>query len=519
MGRFNLKRHKWILTRRISQWIWLGIFAVLFVMTDYSGYGEPPCTVSFFFRINPLAGLTAMLSSRMWILLLLPGLFFLLSSLFLGRWFCGWMCPLGTLLDSVHPVIKGKQTLPGNPRRTIRFALLIILLVSALFGYQLAGLFDPFAILVRGLAVSVYPAFNSGVRSFFSFTYNTGNDAVNAVTEPVYAMLKATLLPFQNSVFKWSLVSGLLLIAVFVLEKWERRGFCRNICPLGALYGLVSRFGLMRGHHEGHACDTCFLCRKICRMGAIDDQGRISMADCNLCMECVEKCPSSKIAFRWTERKNAAQPAGTGISRRTFIGAAITGTVLPPLLGVHADTTDRTRLLRPPGARDEREFLARCVRCGICMKVCIGNALHPAMFESGLSGLFSPILLTRAGYCEYNCTLCGQVCPTGAIERLEQDVKQRWVIGKAEFDTSRCLPYQGIPCLVCEEHCPVPGKAIRTREVDMQVSPGKTIRIKQPFIRLGRCIGCGICENKCPLPGPAAVRVFSQKTSSGPGWN
>ena len=75
------------------------------------------------------------------------------------------------------------------------------------------------------------------------------------------------------------------------------------------------------------------------------------------------------------------------------------------------------------------------------MKVCIGGALHPAWLEAGPVGLWTPLLVARVGYCEYNCTLCGQVCPTGAIKRLPVEVKRKTVIGRAVFDKDRCLPF------------------------------------------------------------------------------
>jgi ferredoxin len=171
-------------------------------------------------------------------------------------------------------------------------------------------------------------------------------------------------------------------------------------------------------------------------------------------------------------------------------------------------------LIRPPGALDEAEFLSRCVRCGECMKVCIGNALHAAWLEAGFEGMFSPRVIGRIGYCEYNCTLCGQVCPTNAIRRLSLAQKHATVIGRAYFDKNRCLPYaEGIPCIVCEEHCPTPDKAIKFREAEVVNKQGKTIRLRQPYVIGELCIGCAICETKCPVEGRAAVMVTAEGES------
>jgi formate hydrogenlyase subunit 6/NADH:ubiquinone oxidoreductase subunit I len=152
------------------------------------------------------------------------------------------------------------------------------------------------------------------------------------------------------------------------------------------------------------------------------------------------------------------------------------------------------------------------------MKICIGNALHPTFLESGFEGMFSPVLKARIGYCEFNCTLCGQVCPTGAIRELVLEEKHTLKIGHAWFDKNRCLPHaKGISCIVCEEHCPTPEKAIRFRETEFLNDTGKKVVIRQPYIVDSLCIGCGICENKCPLPGRAAVYITSAGEVRHPG--
>jgi ferredoxin len=151
------------------------------------------------------------------------------------------------------------------------------------------------------------------------------------------------------------------------------------------------------------------------------------------------------------------------------------------------------------------------------MKVCINNAIQPAGVEAGLEGMFSPILVPRVGYCEYNCTLCGQVCPTGAIEKLDLKAKQEVRIGRAVFDHNRCLPWaKGKPCIVCEEMCPVSDKAIKVRKVMVLDQAGEEAEVQQPYIVDRLCTGCGRCENACPLPGHAAVRVTCEGESRDP---
>jgi len=151
------------------------------------------------------------------------------------------------------------------------------------------------------------------------------------------------------------------------------------------------------------------------------------------------------------------------------------------------------------------------------MKVCPPNAIHPAEFEAGLEGMWTPVMRFKIGYCEYECTLCTEVCPTGAIRPLEVAEKQQVKIGLAYFDRNRCLPYAySRPCIVCQEHCPTPKKAIWFETVDVATPAGGKVSVKQPHIDADLCIGCGICVNKCVIKGQPAVLVSSVGESRNP---
>jgi NAD-dependent dihydropyrimidine dehydrogenase PreA subunit len=143
------------------------------------------------------------------------------------------------------------------------------------------------------------------------------------------------------------------------------------------------------------------------------------------------------------------------------------------------------------------------------MKVCPTSGLQPARDEAGAEGAWTPVLLARAGYCDYGCNACGQVCPSGAIPALTLEEKRAAVIGRATVNRNRCLPWaSATPCIVCEEMCPKPDKAIRLEEAIVINSAGETITVQRPYVLRDACIGCGICENHCPLEGEAAIRVY-----------
>jgi MauM/NapG family ferredoxin protein len=204
------------------------------------------------------------------------------------------------------------------------------------------------------------------------------------------------------------------------------------------------------------------------------------------------------------------------------LGGLLAGISLPLLgkLDGRVSKVSDPRLIRPPGSLPEKDFLSLCQRCGLCMKVCPTNAIHPTLGEAGMAGFWTPRLIMTQGYCEYTCTLCGGVCPTGAIreisgkEKIELPVR----IGSAYVERGRCLPWSGnAACIVCQEHCPTSPKAIYLRREEMAVADGARRSFQLPFVDLNRCVGCGICENKCPVRGRPAIRVIAAGESRSPG--
>jgi MauM/NapG family ferredoxin protein len=168
------------------------------------------------------------------------------------------------------------------------------------------------------------------------------------------------------------------------------------------------------------------------------------------------------------------------------------------------------KLIRPPGALPEPQFLAKCVKCGECMKVCPTNGLQPALDEAGPEGLWTPVLVPRIGYCEYLCSLCSQVCPTGAIRGLKIPEKIEIRIGSAWIHKHRCIPYAlGESCMVCRESCPTTPKAIQLFRMEVLLTDGSVATPRAPLVDAEICIGCGICETRCPVVDEPAIYCTS----------
>ena len=111
--------------------------------------------------------------------------------------------------------------------------------------------------------------------------------------------------------------------------------------------------------------------------------------------------------------------------------------------------------------------------------------------------------MPEIGYCEYHCTLCGNACPTGAIPRLSLEKKKRTRLGVAKISKSMCIPWsQKRECIVCEEHCPIPTKAIKLIKEDVG---GRVV--SKPEVDASLCVGCGICQNVCPVRPERAIKV------------
>ena len=250
-------------------------------------------------------------------------------------------------------------------------------------------------------------------------------------------------------------------------------------------------------------------------------------------MNCAEECRRGSLRFSFVKPWRKDPPVeGVDLSKRMMLASAVGGLatlcmmrINPQASAIHLnDQSDslvfHPDLIRPPGARSEREFLQRCIACGLCMKVCPTGGLQPTLAEAGLEGIWTPRLAPRLGYCVYDCNLCGQVCPTEAIAPLSVAEKQQVRIGLAAFDTTRCIPYAyGRDCIVCEEHCPIPTKAIYTLEVEIEDRKGQKRTVKQPHVDPTLCTGCGICEHVCPYKDRPAIRVASANESRHPQRN
>jgi polyferredoxin len=496
--------------RRISQGIFLLVFLFLFLQTEAKGTDELGYPVKLFLDFDPLILITTFFSSHAVQSVFYLSLIVVFATILFGRVFCGWVCPLGTLNNLIGSLKRRRPDAFRLNWQRVKYYVLIFFLVSSVFTLNLVGFMDPIALIIRSFSLSLYPLFNYGVRSIFDSIYEVNLEGIVVVSESLYDLLKGSVLAFQQPYFRQGAFIGVIFILIIGLNLGERRLWCRHLCPLGALLGLLSRYSFLK-RNVSEGCNECGSCDSVCQGAADPDKKEAwKTSECYYCWNCDDVCPQNAVSFGFF-RKGAR--AGIDLGRRRVITSALCGVAAVPLLRVNPVSRTSAlspKLIRPPGSLEEKEFLRKCIKCGECMKVCITNGLQPTFLEAGFEGMWSPVLVPKIGYCEFRCTLCGQVCPTGAIQELPLEKKMEVKLGLAMIDKSRCLPYaHATPCIVCEEVCPTPKKAVWFEENIVKDREGKESPMKQPRVDLELCIGCGICETKCPVMTQPAIYVTS----------
>lgn len=502
--------------RKIIQYLSFSVFIYLLVFLD--PFTEKDLPVNVFLRMSPLSAIGAMAATKTFIMAYWPAIAVFLLAIILGRFFCGWVCPLGTTIDITDHFFAGfrkKSQKNIYDGRKLKYYLLAFLLLSLLFSRQCVGWFDPISLATGVYAISIHPYVVHLMDYFLGYFSNL--PLLGHFFIFIQKFIQNLLFAYHEPFFR----AHEILLTVFVLliafGMVFRRYWCRNICPMGALFALVSDWSLFR-RTVSSSCTICGLCVENCGMGAIGSDGKSTKdGECILCMTCQKVCPEKSISFRREQPED--QRYAIDLSKRAFVLTGLVSAAVAPLLKlnyVKNANKGMISVIRPPGAVDEKEFLALCIRCGECMRVCKTNGLHPVLLETGIEGIWTPKLIPRLGYCDYGCVLCTRVCPSGAIQRLSLEEKREVSLGKARIDHNRCIPWVGyarLPelekrwqdfnCGVCEEVCPVPTKAIHFNTyVDPQ---GREIR--RPFVREDVCIGCGFCEKVCPVLGTSAIVV------------
>ena len=445
--------------RRICQvffLVMLGWFAVVTVIGP-AWWQMRNWPVNWLLQLDPLVAVGTVLTTGALYAGLIWAAVTVLLTILLGRVFCGWVCPFGTIhqffgwLGRLPRPLKQRIEVNRYRRwQSLKYYLLAALLMTAIVrpGVLATGLLDPIPLVQRSVTLVVLPLADARTQ---------------------------VLSPAPRS-YEWSWLMGAVFLAAVAANFIVPRFYCRFLCPTGALLGVLGRFAIFRIGKTQAECTQCGLCEADCE-GACNPSGRIRTAECVLCCNCLAVCPDDVLRYR-PAKSAAGERAGPDVSRRGVLLSLVAGAAVGPLLRLagRGGTSWNSTIIRPPGALDEERFLQRCLRCGQCIKICPTNVLQPGGLAVGLETLWTPVLNNRIGTsgCQLHCVACGSVCPTSAIRPISLDEKLgRGAfaaagpirLGTAFVDRGRCLPWaMDRPCIVCQENCPVSPKAITVRE-------------------------------------------------------
>ncbi|NQS91697.1 MAG: 4Fe-4S binding protein [Chloroflexi bacterium] len=504
---------QWVRIRKITQILFLGVFLLIFLWSRREFYLNPSLESGFKeklvnlpLQLDPLVMIANSIASRKVLAGSLLAIITLVITALLGRVWCGWFCPMGTVLDWL-PLRTWNKVKPAVPEkfRGIKYVLLLVIFIAASLGNLSLLIFDPLTIGYRTLTIAIWPGLDQLITGAEILLLQI--PVLSSIVGGFDSLIRPTIFPPYPAIYRYGWLYLGFFMAVIGLNAFAPRFWCRYLCPLGGLLGLLGKVSLV--HCEiSTGCTQCGVCIPACPTGAIQENGGVycDPGECTMCLICKADCPSGKVQFPLKTAQFIHQPYDVTRKKALLsLGTAVIGVGL--LENPWVDQKVSPVLIRPPGVIN-KNLLSSCIRCGECSTVCPTNAIQMAVLEAGVDGFWTPVLVPRIGYCDYSCQACGQVCPVEAIPPLTLEEKRKQIIGTAEIDQNRCLPWaENQECIVCEEMCPIPDKAIRLEEVHVVTPEGEIKILQRPHVIHNECIGCGICENKCPLTGEAAIQI------------
>jgi ferredoxin len=433
---------------------------------------------------------------------------FILVTLFVfmfGRFYCSTFCPLGTMQDLVARIgkkfRKRKIYRYSKPFNILRYCILAIVILSLFTGsIFLLDLLDP------------YSNFGKIVSGIFRPMAIFSNDAISKFLELLnnYWLTPVGLKNYAIAAFIYSCI---LFSVIVIMSAFRGRLFCNTICPVGTLLGLFSKFSIYKINIDQTHCNRCGKCSTSCKAECIDLKiQNVDFDRCVGCYNCIKVCPENSIGFKKFTKKKSED---TDESKRTFVGniagLIVGGATISTQLNateIVSKTENKIKIKRnypvsPPGSYSLPNFTSHCTACHLCVSTCPTQVLKPSFLEYGFTGMLMPHMSFTESFCNYDCTKCSEVCPTGAIIPININQKKSIQIGKVVFVRDNCIVItEGTSCGACSEHCPT--KAV-------QMVPYKGF-VTIPQTNIDICVGCGACEFACPSHPFKAIYIDGNHT-------
>ncbi|MDR2627692.1 MAG: 4Fe-4S dicluster domain-containing protein [Dysgonamonadaceae bacterium] len=424
-------------------------------------------------------------------------------ALLFGRWYCAVLCPMGVYQDIVawfskRMGKKKKRYRYCKPKTTLRWTIVAVFILLYAFGWTAwAGWIDP------------YSSFGRMAVHLFKPVYMAGNNLLESVFTAFNNFTFYRIDIFVTDYFSLFVAAASCLIIGFLAWKYGR-SYCNTICPVGTVLGLFSRFSLFRVRIDESKCTRCGLCTMKCKASCIDSKSQtIDGSRCVTCFNCLDACREGALKYTCRKKKALANGRPENEGKRRFLLAGIAVAVTAPkvmgentsLLSGDKKYTRQTPVM-PPGAISAKHLSRHCTSCHLCVGKCPSRVIKPAFLEYGIEGMMQPVMSYKKGFCNYNCTLCTEICPNGALQTLTKEEKKLTQIGYVVFNKDLCVvTTNGTNCGACSEHCP-------TQAVTMvPYRDGLTV----PAIDSAICVGCGGCEYICPVRPHTAIYVEGHK--------
>ncbi|MEW6136264.1 MAG: 4Fe-4S dicluster domain-containing protein [Bacteroidota bacterium] len=488
-----MKRNKLAAWRRVFGLIFFGLLLLSFA--DFTGF-LPTWFIRWAGYFQFVPSLLKFLHAPS--LLAIGFLLILFITWIWGRVYCSWICPLGVLQDIVArlKILKKKRSrayglLPSF--KILRYSVLILVVAGLLSGLMQPLMYtDPYSLFGRMIHQLVFP--------LFLFLNNYLSGYLSGLE--IYFLKPFPVTGFQPASLAFSVT--LLALLIFLSVRYGRI-YCTAWCPVGSFLGFVSKFSIYKIRISKESCTSCGRCAKSCKAGCIDYHNKeVDFERCVGCFNCLNSCPTGGIHFQKTFRTHSLNFSPERRHHLWLLTAAGTGLLLKPKV-IWAEELQKALVpaprlnpVTPPGSISTERFNDICTACHLCISACPTRVLSPSLTEYGWRGLFQPMMDYHTSFCNYECTRCGEVCPTGAILPLLPEEKKLTQLGVAAFQKLNCVVYtEETACGACSEHCP-------TKAVHMvPYKEGLLI----PKVNEAICIGCGACEYACPTLPHKAIYV------------
>ncbi len=434
----------------------------------------------------------------------------IIINLLFGRVYCSAICPLGSLQDIVSFIARktGKKKMYryAKPHNLLRYMFLALPVIFIFFGgIFLVYLLDPYSIFGRIFSDLLRPL-AIGINNIISLLLKE----VNVYSVPPYA--------YKHFSIATAIFSAGTLGFIIWISFSHGRLFCNSVCPVGTILGLIARVSVFKIRIDRVACTKCAKCAIVCKASCIDIKNTsVDFSRCIGCYNCIKSCPDDAINYSFSfGTKTVPAPEQTDKGKREFLVRSVvylSGLVgLSRLVRSQPVNTGAKQLIpvmkenpvSPPGSKGLSHFNMNCTACHLCVTACPTSVLQPSFLEYGITGMMQPHMDYKTSFCNYECTICGEVCPTGAILPLGQEDKKLTQIGRVHFIMKNCVVYtDNTACGSCSEHCPT--QAVRMVPYSVPGKPDLNLTI--PEIHPSTCIGCGACEYACPVTPHKAIYV------------